>query len=167
MAVRGKKSILTLALWSAFLAGASVVGYLWRGVSPYPDQKLDIVSVDPISDLIAALDGFVPARDDTENLYRLYQMFRDFRGLPGRDRAMQSMYSLLERFPDADLGSPGPLVHELEAMPGYRPLLRESLRRQPSHLTAWMASRCLNTELPSNERELWLSELRAVLAHPL
>src|SRR5688572_164733 len=47
----------------------------------------------------------------------------------------------IERFADPklidaswDLGSPGPLVHTLEAMPGYEPYLEESLRRRPAPL---------------------------------
>lgn len=126
-----------------------------------------ILTDDPIDDLIAALNTFEPARDDTDNLVRHYDIFRDFRVVPQRDRAMPAMFSLLERFPDAEFGSPGPLVHELEAIPCYLPLLRDSLRRQPTHLTVWMANRLLNTELPNDQRESWLSELRAALHHPL
>ena len=77
------------------------------------------------------------------------------------------MFCLLERFPDAEFGSPGPLVHELEAIPGYLPLLRDSVRRQPTHLTVWMIKRVLSTNLPSDQRESWQSELRAALEHPL
>jgi hypothetical protein len=77
------------------------------------------------------------------------------------------MFDLLERFPDAEFGSPGPLIHEREAIPGYLPLLRESVRRRPMHLTVWMINRVLNTNLPSIQRGAWLSELRAALEHPL
>jgi hypothetical protein len=77
------------------------------------------------------------------------------------------MFSLLERFPDAELGSPGPLVQALEGIPGYLPLLRDSIRRQPTHYTAWMVNRLLNTSLPSDQRESWLSELRTAFVHPL
>jgi hypothetical protein len=122
---------------------------------------------DPVAVVIAALNSFEPARDDTENLYRLYQLFEGFRSLPGRDRAAPAMFSLLERFPDPEFGSPGPLVHEIEAIPGYLPLLRDSVHRQPMHLTVWMVNRLLNTNLPSDQRASWLAELRAALEHPL
>lgn len=122
---------------------------------------------DPIAIVIAALNSFEPSRDDTDNLYRLYQLFEGFRSLPDRHRAALAMFSLLERFPDAEFGSPGPLVHELEAIPGYVPLLRGSVRRQPTYHTVWMVNRLLNTKLPSDQRESWLSELRAALEHPL
>ena len=122
---------------------------------------------DPIAVVIAALNSFEPARDDTDNLYRLYQLFEGFRSLPDRERVMPVMFSLLERFPDAEFGSPGPLVQELEAIPGYLPLLRDFVRRQPTYHTVWMVNRLLNTKLPSDQRESWLSELRAALEHPL
>ena len=122
---------------------------------------------DPITVVIAALNSFEPSRDDTDNLYRLYQLFEGFSSLPDRDRVAPAMFGLLERFPDAEFGSPGPLVHELEAIPGYLPLLRDSVRRQPTHLTVWMVNRLLNTKLPSEQRKSWLSELRAALEHPL
>jgi hypothetical protein len=125
-----------------------------------------ILTDNTLDDVIAALNTFEPSRDDTDNLVRLSDIFRDFRVLPQRDRAMPAIFALLERFPDAEFGCPGPLVHELEAIPGYLPLLRDSLRRQPTHLTVWMTNRLLNTELPNDQREHWLSELRAAFQHP-
>jgi hypothetical protein len=122
---------------------------------------------DPVAVVIAALHSFEPSRDDTDNLYRLYRLFQDFRSLPDRHRVAPAMFSLLERSPDAEFGSPGPLDHELEAIPGYLALLRDSVRRQPTHLTVWMVNRLLNTNLPSDQRESWLSELRGALEHPL
>jgi hypothetical protein len=122
---------------------------------------------DTIATLFAALNSFEPGRDDTDNLYRLYELFEGFRSLPDRERVAPAMLSLLERFPDAEFGSPGPLVQELEAIPGYIPLLLSSVRRQPTYHTVWMVNRLLNTELPSAQRELWLSELRTGFLHPL
>jgi hypothetical protein len=122
---------------------------------------------DPIDSVIAALAGFEPSDYDADNLARLYEIFSGFRRLRDRARAMLAIFSLLERFPDGEFGSPGPLVHELEAIPGYLPLLRDSLRRQPAHLTVWMVNRLLNTKLPNDQRETWLSELRAAYEHPV
>jgi hypothetical protein len=45
MTVRGRKSLLTLALCAALLAGASVVSYLWRGLMPRHDEKLEVTQV--------------------------------------------------------------------------------------------------------------------------
>jgi hypothetical protein len=78
------------------------------------------------------------------------------------------MFQLMERFPEADLGCPGPLVHEMESLVGhYEEFLVASLRRQPTDLTVWMANRILNSRLSVTQRSQWLNELRRVLEHPL
>jgi hypothetical protein len=120
---------------------------------------------DPIAIVISLLNSFEPSSDDTE--FRLCRLFERFRSLPDRHRASSAMFSLLERFPNAEFGSPGPLVHELEAIPSYLPLLRGSVRRRPTHLTVWMINRVLNTDLPNEQREVWLSVLRGTIQHPL
>jgi hypothetical protein len=122
---------------------------------------------DRINDIISELDTFEPTDYDAENLSRLYEIFTDFCSLPDRAQVMPAMFSLLERFPDAEFGSPGPLVHELEGIPGYEPMLRDSLSRQPTYHTVWMVNRILNASLPDDQRETWLSELRAAREHPL
>ena len=61
---------------------------------------------------IAALNAFVPA-DDGKDVIRLSEIFADFADRAGRERAIRPIFDLLQRFPDSDLGSPGPLVHEL------------------------------------------------------
>jgi len=119
-----------------------------------------------VESVIAALSAFEPSSIDTENVHRLYEIFNGFRSVPGRERAAPAIYALLERFPGADLGSPGPLVHEMEAMPEYQTLLVASLRRQPCDLTVWMVNRILNSELNTEQRKMWLSELQAAGQHP-
>jgi hypothetical protein len=107
---------------------------------------------------IDALNAFVPA-DDGKDVTRLYEMLEGFGSLAGRERAVAPIFGLLERFPDADLGSPGPLVHELEAIDGYQPFLRESLRRRPTATTVWMVNRILNAPLTEEDRRAWMNEL--------
>jgi hypothetical protein len=75
------------------------------------------------------------------------------------------LYSLMERLDEADLGSPGPVVHTLEAWSGYRPLLADSLRRKPAPLTVWMANRVLNGDPPDAAE--WLELLRSAVNHPV
>lgn len=115
---------------------------------------------------IAALGAFVPTEDDASNVARLYEILEGFGSLAVRERAVRPMFELVERFPLADLGSPGPLVHELEAIEGYRSFLCESLHRRPTALTVWMVNRILNSSLTASDRALWLSELQAVLNAP-
>ncbi|MCC2970765.1 hypothetical protein [Massilia sp. IC2-476] len=121
----------------------------------------------PIEAVIISLDAFVPS-EESENVEQLYQYLVPLAALPLAERlpAMPAILNLIERFPDAEFGSPGPLVHELEAMPGYEKLLMGSLQRQPAALTVWMANRILNSELAPNARATWLSILTDVLRHP-
>jgi hypothetical protein len=101
-----------------------------------------------------------------ENAHRLYTIFDGFRALSDRARAVPAMFNLMERYPDAELGSPGPLVHEIEAIGNYETELQKSLARQPTYLTVWMVNRILNSDLRESERIRWLSALRAAADHP-
>lgn len=74
------------------------------------------------------------------------------------------LFSFMERLDEADLGSPGPVVHLLESWIGYRPLLVESLQRKPTSLTVWMANRVLNSDPPDAAK--WLNMMRSVETHP-
>jgi hypothetical protein len=73
--------------------------------------------------------------------------------------SIPELFGVMERMPDADLGSPGPLVHTLEAWRGYETELIRSVRRRPSLLSVWMVNRILNTDLPSDSRHSYLSLL--------
>jgi hypothetical protein len=114
---------------------------------------------------IAALKAFVPTGDG-KDVAGLYEILEGFGSLPGRDRAIRAMFQLMERFPDADLGAPGPLVHEIEAIDGYQLLLRESLHRRPTEHTLGMVNRILNSRLSEEDRRSWMKELFAVAHHP-
>lgn len=114
---------------------------------------------------VTALKAFVPA-DDGKDVARLYETFEGFDKLSGRERAIPFIFELLERFPDADFGAPGPLVHELEAMDGYQLFLRESLRRQPTAVAVSMVNAILNSPLGDEDRHSWMDELRAAENHP-
>ncbi len=96
----------------------------------------------------------------------LYEIFQDFQLIHDREQAVPAMLGLLERFPDAELGNPGPIVHELEAIAGYESQLLESLHRQPTFLTVWMVNRILNSDLTEHEKAIWLAELKAAGQHP-
>jgi hypothetical protein len=61
----------------------------------------------------------------------------------------------MERYPEADLGSPGPLVHTIERIPiaQFGTFLRSSVERQPGQLNLWMVNRILNSQLTKQHRE--------------
>lgn len=121
-----------------------------------------------ISEFSQALNTFVPEEDnDAANLHRLYLILEDFQELSEREKAMPAMFDLLERYPDTELGSPGPLVHALETIPGYEILLEQSLARQSTALTVWMVNRILNSAKDETRFRQRLPRLHAALEHPL
>jgi hypothetical protein len=120
-----------------------------------------------IETVISDLDSFVPSNDDSANVGRLYQILEGFRSETNREEGIPAILSLFERYPEADFGSPGPLVHELESMPGYQPFLIASLERQPSGPTVHMVNRILNSALRAPDRRSWLEILKSAGTHQL
>jgi hypothetical protein len=118
--------------------------------------------------VIAELDAFSPG-DEDENVGRLYEILGRLKELAPELRrpVMPAMLALIERYPEAELGSPGPLVHELEGIPGYEPLLRASVLRQPTDLGIWMINRILNAKICPEVRDAWHDLLRTAASHPL
>ena len=88
------------------------------------------------------------------------------RGVPAGERPFTEIFQFMERHSDADFGSPGPIVHSLEALGGYEEALLESIRRVPIPHTLWMVNRILNGDVPAHERERWVAELGRVAADP-
>jgi hypothetical protein len=119
-----------------------------------------------VDDLLSELQSFEPSADAADNVHRLNELLAGFGALPGCERVAPALLALLERHPQADFGTPGPLVHALEGQPGYPELLGASLERQPTELTAWMGNRLLNSKLPRDERAAWLKRLTGVTSHP-
>jgi hypothetical protein len=111
--------------------------------------------------IISGLRRLSPLDFDSNNVNsdgreRLYELTDAVQRLPAPDAAIPEMFGVMERMPDVDLGSPGPLVHTLEAIAGYQPHLADSVRRQPSLLSVWMVNRILNTDIPEERREFWM-----------
>ena len=116
-------------------------------------------------DVIRALEEFVPGEAD-ENDARPSEIFDGFRALPDRERAVPAIFALLERCVGAELGTPGPIVHELEAIAGYEVALRESLVRLPTALGVWMVNRILNSSLDPAARATWMQLLELASQDP-
>ncbi len=122
-------------------------------------------------EIIAGLRALRPSDFDCNNVKargreRLYELTNALKATPGGppEAAIPELFGVMERMPDADLGSPGPLVHTLETFRGYETELLRSVRRSPSQLSVWMVNRILNTDLPSADRESYLSLLKEVAA---
>ncbi|MFL6699663.1 MAG: hypothetical protein ACJ8GJ_21045 [Vitreoscilla sp.] len=119
-----------------------------------------------VEELLSELQAFAPSRDGADNVHGLNELLAGFAALPGSDRVPPALLALLERHPQTDFGTPGPLVQSLEGLPAYPELLAASLERQPTELTAWMANRLLNSRLQREDRDAWLKRLTAVTSHP-
>ncbi len=111
-----------------------------------------------------SLLDFDPMNVDADGDERLRALCTELAERDDPEQWAPLLYSLVERLDEADLGSPGPIVHTLEMWLGYQPLLAESLRRTPAPLTVWMANRVLNTDPP--DAAVWIELLRSAANHP-
>jgi len=109
---------------------------------------------------------FDPMNINARGLERLKELTDALMGISERERAIPELFGVMERLPDAHLGSPGPLVHTLEALKGYENELIRSVRRSPSLLSVWMVNRILNTDLPSDLRQSYMAVLDEAAARP-
>lgn len=123
------------------------------------------------TELEAELDKLQPDDFNRRNaaangMERLHTLLPALVAISTPKEAAQTILNLLERLSDTPnlddcaLGSPGPLVHELEKLPGYEPQLIESVSRFPTPLTIWMVNRAMNALDQHDER--W-DQLLAVL----
>ena len=121
-------------------------------------------------EIIAGLRALKPEDFDDNNeqadgLERLYHLTDSLLQLPNPKRATSELFAVIERLPNSDLGSPGPLVHTLEKL-DYVDELIASISRQPTELTVWMVNRALNAQRPNQGRNTLLSSLEQAIEHP-
>jgi hypothetical protein len=123
-------------------------------------------------EIIAGFRALQASDFDYKNIHargweRLAELTDALTSVPDADKAIPEMFSLMERLPDADLGSPGPLVHTMERWRGgYEHELVNSIRRCPSMLSLWMVNRILNTDLPDDIRRSYMALLNEAAIHP-
>jgi hypothetical protein len=118
-----------------------------------------------ISTVIARLDAFVATDCEADNMAELNAILEPFfRGMRGRQRALDALFRVLERSRNKLLGAPGPVVHAIEKIPGYEPRLQKSLKRIPTDLGIWMANRILNVLEEPADRAPWTALLETIAA---
>jgi hypothetical protein len=126
-------------------------------------------SFDQILTGLAALkpEDFDFMRSDSDGPERLNTLTAELMTLPQPERGIQAMFDVMERMPESDLGSPGPLVHTLEQMRGhYESELLASLKRRPTPLAVWMVNRILNATDSTEQRKFYMDLLRFAAEHP-
>ena len=101
----------------------------------------------PIDQFIQQLANLSPDDDDVTLIERLYELTESLQEVEDVAPVYPAIFEFLESYPNAELGSPGPLVHFVEkSFPGgYEQLLTESLKKKPTNHTLKMANRLLNS----------------------
>jgi hypothetical protein len=124
-----------------------------------------------IEQIIHTLQTFVPFPEDdlvNSNERFLDALMQEWKQTPEKEKAIPVIFRLLEKYPHANLGSPGPLVHALESRgTGYEGELQVSLLRRPTPLTLWMYNRIINTEKNEQILKAHISRLKLFARHPL
>ena len=60
------------------------------------------------------------------------------------NKAIISLFELMQRNPLSNFGTPGAMVHYLESLDGYEKYLINSIKNNPTLHTLWMLNRCIN-----------------------
>jgi hypothetical protein len=98
-----------------------------------------------LEDFLSALSRLKPADDDDSLVHSLYELVNTIDGVEDVSPAYRRIFEFFERFPNAQYGSPGPLVHLVEqSAPAYFSELTHSVERRPTPHTLWMLNRILN-----------------------
>ena len=114
------------------------------------------------NEIVRDLNNYVPSYD----WLILSELTRELFETGEAEKAIDVMFSIMEKYPDEDLGNPGSLVHTLEKCQGYESHLIKSVQRQPTYYNVWMVNRILNSDVSLNYRESLLALLASVLNHP-
>ncbi|MBL8922678.1 MAG: bifunctional folylpolyglutamate synthase/dihydrofolate synthase [Myxococcaceae bacterium] len=111
--------------------------------------------------MLEAFGRFTPGEDPDETMRLLGDVV--LRGRPSFDpvRYRRAVFALLEAFPDAEFGTPGVVVHEVERRPGFEDDLEASLTRQPTFLTVSMVNRLMNLTNDPKALARWSAVLEA------
>jgi hypothetical protein len=101
-----------------------------------------------------AVRRFLPSGDEPADLDSLYALLDQLGEAKNYSAVCRELIAIFEKYPEAELGSPGPIVHSLEASPidEHVELLAASIRRKATIMTIWMAERCFRSDLSEINR---------------
>ncbi|MEL6106213.1 MAG: hypothetical protein AAFU85_09255 [Planctomycetota bacterium] len=128
----------------------------WGSVGPVSLKPAELCAMN-LSSVHQSLRSFEPTGDESNDVGRLYDITDRIEADGLAAQCVADLLAVFERNPDADLGSPGPIVHCIETVPMAEsiPLLAQSLERVPTIMTLWMAERCLRSD-PAEDSEAML-----------
>jgi len=113
------------------------------------------------------LNAIVPSTHG-EHMQELWQLIDHAGELECDITVAEHVFKYLEKYPDDDFGSPGPLVHYVEAAyPNYVDALLESIHRRPVSLTIWMINRILNSNIEVSLKLRLIGALKTISQNPL
>lgn len=124
-----------------------------------------------VTEIIKTLNEFVPFSDNdpvNDNETFFSDLMNDWEKMPGRENVIPAIFNLMEKFPHADFGSPGPIVHALESngVKFYEVNLHKSLMKKPTPLTVWMYNRIINAENDDRIIKGHIERLKLFGRHP-
>ena len=120
-----------------------------------------------LKNFVLALGKLEPADDDVSLEQTLDGLVQTINDIEDISPAFRHIFEFFERFPNAEHGSPGPLVHLVERWPSaYVRELVSSIERQPTPNTIWMLNRILNATIPAAQRARFMALLDASIRHP-
>ncbi|MGC3990345.1 MAG: hypothetical protein QM796_11825 [Chthoniobacteraceae bacterium] len=104
--------------------------------------------------------------NEAEGLEKLRHLTEELMTHSHPEMGILALFLVMERMPDTEMGTPGPLVHTLEKMRGYyEPELIESIKRQPSNLSVWMVNRIMNGTNDVKQLQAYLAVLQIAANH--
>ena len=121
------------------------------------------------ADIRALLDNFVPTGDDAADTTRLYELTDALKKNDDAFLVSDALFAIFEKYPNAGLGSPGPIVHTLESFSdkiSYEAFLLRSLDRKPTYMTLWMLNRLINGEKEEQTKEKYIRKMKEYAEHP-
>jgi hypothetical protein len=96
----------------------------------------------------------------------LYNIMALVEESPDSSEVTPYIFAFFEANPDAESGSPGPLVHFLEKQPEYQTALISSIEKAPVRHTTLMINRILNSKISSEKRAFFTALLQSILTQP-
>ena len=116
--------------------------------------------------VVGALETITDPEDERD-LEKLEIALRSLANLPRPEEVAPALFRVFERFPWSDgFESFWSVLHALERMTGYEPLLIESVRRTPGEFNLLMINRLLNAGITSVAGTSLLAVLREVADRP-
>jgi len=132
----------------------------WTQLALAPAKSFGILHMNS-ANVTAQLESIAAAGDDFE--WQSHQLTEGWKNEPENPDIVESILRFMEGHPEIEYGTPGPLVHFVEAFPNYEEKLLESIERQPTPHTVGMLNRVINGKRDPQERQAILLVMARVL----